>query len=90
MEDPENECPICFEKFDGVPKVQVHCCRKTMHLSCYTKCSPMCPFCRSRIPVVGPVHIIVTDWPRVTKSVFVSVMIGACLTTSMLLNFGCQ
>ena len=87
MEDPDNECPICFEKYDGIPKVQVHCCNKTMHVSCYSKCAPACPFCRSRIPVVGPVHVIITDWPRVVKSVSISIIISAMLSTSILMNY---
>lgn len=90
MEDPDNECPICFEHYGTSPTVQVHCCKKTMHLNCYSRCVPMCPFCRAHQPPVLPVHIIVTDWPKVTKAITTSIMIGACFTIIVLQTTKCQ
>jgi hypothetical protein len=82
----EEECPICFDKFGDTPSVWLNCCRNTINLNFYAKCVPKCPFCRSNQASIAPVHIIHTDWPRVTKILGASIIIGMC--TSVVVALG--
>lgn len=84
MEDPENECPICFEKLDKTPLVSLHCCSKqNMHISCYVKTHPKCPLCRDEKNIL-PVFVLKTDWPRITKVFTLIVTSAACITTALI------
>ena len=53
------ECPVCLELLSGTV-VQMGCCKKMVHIQCYTI---KCPMCRADLPVpvhaVQPQHIIV-------------------------------
>ena len=83
----EEECPICFDTlFGDSPTVWLNCCRNTIHLKCYAKCVPKCPFCRAKQDPIAPVHILYTDWPRVTRFLGACIIIGACLSTAFALG----
>ena len=53
------ECPICLEPLSGTV-VHMGCCKKMVHIQCYTV---KCPMCRADLPVpihaVQPQHVIV-------------------------------
>jgi len=53
------ECPVCLEPLSGTV-VHMGCCKKMVHVQCYTI---KCPMCRADLPVpvhaVQPQHIIV-------------------------------
>ena len=53
------ECPVCLEPLIGTV-VHLGCCKKMVHVQCYTI---KCPMCRADLPVpihaVQPQHIIV-------------------------------
>lgn len=55
----DSECPICLEPLTGTV-VHMGCCKKMVHIQCYTI---KCPMCRADLPVpihaVQPQHIIV-------------------------------
>ena len=87
MEDPENDCPVCFESMKKTTVIRVHCCEHMLHLSCYMKCGQFCPMCRTEQPHILPVYIIKTDWPRITKSVCLTILVTSCISISMLLGF---
>lgn len=83
----DDECPICFDKLAGdAPTVWLNCCRNTIHLKCYARCVPKCPFCRSKQESIAPVHIVTTDWPRVTRVLGIAIVIGMC--TSVIVGLG--
>ena len=51
----ETECPICMDTLETKNVVIINCCKKQLHLDCYTKCTalkPECPFCRRPVEVV--------------------------------------
>lgn len=86
MEDPE-ECPICFETMDKTTHVKLGCCSHKMHFDCYVKTLPICPFCRAvQNQKVVPIIILKTDWPRITKTICLSVIISACIAISVLIT----
>ena len=53
------ECPVCLEPLSGTV-VHMECCKKMVHIQCYTV---KCPMCRADLPVpihaIQPQHIIV-------------------------------
>jgi hypothetical protein len=55
----DSECPVCLEPLSGTV-VHMGCCKKMVHIQCYTI---KCPMCRADLPVpihaVQPQHIIV-------------------------------
>mgnify|MGYP003347479932 CR=1 FL=1 len=86
MEDPD-ECPICFETMNKTTRVSLGCCSHKMHFDCYVKTLPNCPFCRAvQNQKVIPVIIFKTDWPRITKSICLSVVVSACVSISVLIK----
>lgn len=85
MEDVNDECPICFEKITKQVMVSMHCCSgQLIHVDCYLKSLPKCPFCRSETSVIFPVTIMKNDWPRVTKAVCIAVMFSACMSIAVI------
>lgn len=85
MEDPSHECPICFEKISKHAMVSMNCCSgQLIHIDCYLKSLPRCPFCRSEQSHTFPVIVMKNDWPRVTKAVCLAVMFSACITTAVI------
>lgn len=49
------ECPICMDTLRIKNVVIMKCCKKELHLDCYTRCTtlkPECPFCRHPTEVV--------------------------------------
>jgi hypothetical protein len=56
------------------------------HLDCYVRASlETCPMCRAPVPQILPVVLVKTDWPRVTKSIGISLVVSACMSVSILL-----
>ena len=55
----DTECPVCLEPLSGTV-VHMGCCKKMVHVQCYTV---KCPMCRADLPVpihaVQPQHVIV-------------------------------
>lgn len=55
----DSECPVCLEPLSGTV-VHLGCCKKMVHVQCYTV---KCPMCRADLPVpihaVQPQHVIV-------------------------------
>ena len=55
----DSECPVCLEPLSGTV-VHMGCCKKMVHVQCYTV---KCPMCRADLPVpvhaIQPQHIIV-------------------------------
>lgn len=55
----DTECPVCLEPLSGTV-VHMGCCKKMVHVQCYTT---KCPMCRADLPVpvhaVQPQHVIV-------------------------------
>ncbi len=56
----DSECPVCLEPLSGTV-VHLGCCKKMVHVQCYTV---KCPMCRADLPVPvhaapGPQHVIV-------------------------------
>ena len=45
-----DECPVCLEPLAGTV-VHLGCCRKSVHIQCYTT---KCPLCRAELP--EPIH----------------------------------
>ncbi len=46
------ECPVCLEPLSGTV-VHMGCCKKMVHIQCYTV---KCPMCRADLPV--PIHAV--------------------------------
>lgn len=88
-EDPS--CPLCLESIEKRTTVRLNCCSgQVIHVECYVKSLPRCPFCRADQPSgMIPVHVTITDWPRVTKSICVSVLASACVTIFVIMNGQC-
>jgi hypothetical protein len=91
MEDPSSdECPLCFESIDKKTIVSLNCCsHQKIHIECYSKCLPKCPFCRKEQPDILPRIVVVTDWKKVTKSICVSFFASACLTIFVTIHANC-
>ena len=55
----DTECPVCLEPLCGTV-VHMGCCKKMVHVQCYTV---KCPMCRADLPVpihaIQPQHVIV-------------------------------
>jgi hypothetical protein len=55
----DTECPVCLEPLLGT-LVHLGCCKKMVHVQCYTI---KCPMCRADLPApihaVQPQHVIV-------------------------------
>lgn len=53
------ECPVCLENLSGT-LVHMGCCKKMVHIQCYTL---KCPMCRADLPApihaTEPQHIII-------------------------------
>jgi hypothetical protein len=48
----DSECPVCLEPLSGTV-VHMGCCKKMVHIQCYTI---KCPMCRADLPV--PIHAV--------------------------------
>jgi hypothetical protein len=48
----DSECPVCLEPLIGTV-VHMGCCKKMVHVQCYTV---KCPMCRADLPV--PIHAV--------------------------------
>jgi hypothetical protein len=48
----DTECPVCLEPLSGTV-VHMGCCKKMVHIQCYTV---KCPMCRADLPV--PIHAV--------------------------------
>jgi hypothetical protein len=48
----DTECPVCLEPLIGTV-VHLGCCKKMVHVQCYTV---KCPMCRADLPV--PIHAV--------------------------------
>lgn len=48
----DSECPVCLEPLIGTV-VHLGCCKKMVHVQCYTV---KCPMCRADLPV--PIHAV--------------------------------
>lgn len=81
----ENNCPLCLEKFEKGTIVSLECCSKQrIHIECYVKSLPRCPFCRSEQPKIFPIIIIKNDWPTITKKICATLFICACLSIGVI------
>ncbi len=84
----DEECPLCLDPLKSHVCIRTHCCEKMFHLDCYVRASlETCPLCRAPQPQILPVAITVlkTDWPRVTTSIGISLIVAACVSISVLL-----
>ena len=84
----DDECPLCLDPLKSHVCIRTHCCEKMFHLDCYVRASlETCPLCRAPQPQILPVAITVlkTDWPRVTMSIGISLIVAACVSISVLL-----
>jgi hypothetical protein len=90
MSEESIECSLCLESLDKCTVVHLNCCsRQRIHVECYAKSLPKCPFCRAQQPeILPPIHVI-TDWPRVTRRIGGSFLVSACLTIFILMNAQC-
>ena len=91
MEDPSsNDCSLCMETLDKCSVVHLNCCSsQKIHIECYVKSLPKCPFCRKLQPTFVPPIIVVTDWPKVRKSIFTAFAVTACMSITILLTNQC-
>lgn len=68
-----------------------NCCNQSLHLECYLKSLPKCPFCRADQPPV-PERIIVvqqneyTHWVRMVRAVSIFTLMCACVSVTSLLS----
>jgi hypothetical protein len=86
----DEECPLCLDPLKNHTCIRTHCCEKIFHLDCYVRGSlDTCPMCRAPQPAILPVILIKTDWPRITTSVCLSVIVAACISVSLLLVGNC-
>ncbi len=88
VEDTVEECPVCLDPLKHHTCIRTHCCEKMFHLGCYVSASlETCPMCRAPQPSIIPVNftVIKTDWPRITTSVCLSLIVSSCLCVSILL-----
>lgn len=82
-----DECPICFELFESKsPQILLTCCSgQKIHIDCYVKSLPRCPFCRHEQPKgIFPILVTITDWPRIVKSLSLTILVSACFTTAFI------
>ena len=80
------ECPLCLDPLKHHVCIRTHCCEKMFHLDCYVRGSlETCPMCRTPVPQILPVIVLKNDWPRITKSVCISLVVASCLSISILL-----
>lgn len=81
----EEECPICLEKFKNETIVSLECCSKQrIHIECYIKSLPRCPFCRSEQPKIFPIIVIKNDWSTATKKICATIFFCAFISIAVL------
>lgn len=84
------ECPLCLDPLKSHICIRTHCCEKFFHLDCYMHASlETCPMCRAPQPRILPVTVFKTDWPRITTSVCLTILVAACVSISVLLVGNC-
>lgn len=86
-----NECSLCLEPLDKCTTVHLNCCSgQVIHVQCYAKSLPKCPFCRAEQPEILPRVVVVTDWKKISRSIGFSFLASACITIFVVINAGCQ
>lgn len=81
----EDSCQLCLEKFEKGTVVSLECCSKQrIHIECYVKSLPRCPFCRAEQPRIFPIFIMKNDWPTMTKRICAAIMFSTCVAIAVL------
>lgn len=89
-DEEENVCTLCLESLDKCTVVHLNCCSgQRIHVQCYAKSLPRCPFCRKDQPQMLPPIVVITDWPRVTRFILTSFFMTSCMTIAILMNAKC-
>ena len=85
-----NVCNLCLESLDKCTVVHLNCCSgQRIHIQCYSKSLPRCPFCRKDQPQILPQVVVVTDWPVIRKFLGISIFMSSCITMIVIMNAKC-
>jgi hypothetical protein len=87
MAEESNDCSLCLEPLDKCSVVHLNCCSgQRIHIECYAKSLPKCPFCRAQQPEILPKIVVITDWPKVRRFIGVSFLLATCTTIFIIIN----
>lgn len=82
MEEGGNTCPMV---------TLTNCCKQVLHLDCYLKSLPKCPFCREDQTIHVPERIVIvqndyTSWVRMVRAVSIFTILCACISVTSLMS----
>lgn len=79
-------CPICADEFKREPFVSLNCCSgQKIHLRCYSKSLPRCPFCRAEQPRdVFNVIVMHIEWRRILSCVCFTILGSTCMAIAVI------